>query len=428
MKKVLAVAIILMLVLAGVLAACENSKPAPTAEPDRAAIPPFITYGSLKVPSNGWIANDGTLTQSGASTFSGTTTFSGDVTLGGDGLFSNPVEFADIVTVTAAATFTDTVAVDGAVELGDDLVVAGDAYITGRATITGTTALNGQFTVADAAIFNGTADFNEATSLDGTVAVSGPTTHTNDVTISTIADGGNAGEKYELTGLVRVTMIALGSGKAATETLSLMDDSPTGEWAPLNANTTEAADTSIYRVGSASYSCTFTETAVNLDGCGRSISSDNWEANESVGFWIYVSTGMDAGDLALQLVDATETTTYTLPALSRLMWHWVEIDVSALAGGNGDAITAVRVILTTPGAGNLDDEFTIYLDDMWKWDADNETSLSESILMDGLLSLVGMPDQDLMSSAFVNYSSTAADAVVFTADTRAYTVLAMVAY
>jgi len=345
--------------------------------------------------------------------------------------------------------FTNLVA-SGDITAGDDLVVTDDSTLGGDIALTGNLAVGdgtptvtqdgedayveGQFEVDGEAQFDGAIDANS------TVTIAGATTLASDLTVSPDATGGNQGAKNEINGLPRIKMVALSSmTNGSTETTSYMDDSPTGEYAPIDADVTEAEGSgdSVYRIGASSYKASFADTAEADDGFKRTITGDDLEDNESIGFWIYSDTALSAGDLQIMLTDDGGTRNYDIGAVaSANVWTWVEVDISSLAGGTGDTVTEFGITLTSAGATNLG-AFVIYVDGVWKWDADDEEDLGNAILQDGVLSVLSITTaQDQANTPamltentdfFVHYES-GNDYIVTVTDQSANSGVAMVAY
>lgn len=261
-----------------------------------------------------------------------------------------------------------------------------------------------------------------------------------DTTVADDSTGGNAGAKSEISGLLKLKVVSLGTmANGTSETTSYTDDSPEGEWAPVDASVTESADTTNYRGGTTSYKATVLSTAAAADGITRTITEDNLEADESIGFWFMTDTALTAGWLTLVLTDSTGAVTYNLPAVAEAninKWIWTEIDISALAGGTGDAVTAVSILLSTAGAAGLG-AFNFWIDDMFKWDGAEEESLGYDIPMDGVLSVFGTATATANTGThtstvltegtdyFVHYQS-GSDAVIAITDQSAQSGLALI--
>jgi len=262
---------------------------------------------------------------------------------------------------------------------------------------------------------------------------------TGDPTLASDATGGNAGARSEFQGLLKVDLVPFGTmTNGTTETTSYIDDTPTGEWAPVDADVVESASATIYRIGTTSYKAAFAATAATGDGASNTITSDNLEADESIGFWIYSDTNLTAAWLTLVLTDNGGARTFNFPAVSPNVWTWVEIDITSLAAGTGDQITAVAVLLSAAGATGLG-AFNIYLDGMWKWDAADELALGQNLITGGVLRVLtwvkadaGTQAHDMAALAentdwFPNYQAST-DVIVQITDQSTKAGMALVAY
>ena len=147
--------------------------------------------------------------------------------------------------------------------------------------------------------------------------------------------------------------------------------------------------------------------------------------------------GLAAGDLTLQLYDdAPAWRSFDIPAVAVDTWTWVEVDISSLAAGTGDAITQVAIRLSTQGNTNLG-AFSCWIDGMYKWDADDEEALGADISEGGLKTVLtlttantGDHTQVLLAEYtdyFVNYQ-TGNDVIVTITDQSANSGLALVGY
>ena len=249
---------------------------------------------------------------------------------------------------------------------------------------------------------------------------------------------GNQGTTTSITGLPKLKLVALGALTTAnTETVEYLDDSPTGEWTAVGTPVTLTADTDIYRAGANSLKVAFTSAAVAGNGAIGTIgANDDLEANESIGFWIYSTERLIAAEFYIQTVDATNTTNFSLPAISAKKWTWVEIDISGLVPGDGDIVTDLNFLMAASGATNHG-AFNIYLDAMYKWDADDEEALGVDIVSDGVLSVLMSIEASGTNNVviqavehtnyFTHYEATN-DFIVGITDNNAYDGLAFVAY
>lgn len=271
----------------------------------------------------------------------------------------------------------------------------------------------------------------------GATTGGGAATFADDVTVSDDTTGGNAGAKTEIIGLPRIKLVSLGTGtNGSTETTSYVDDTPTGEYAPVDSDVTESNETTYYRFGTASYKAAFASTATAGDGFKRTITGDNLEANESIGLWIRASEACASGDLQILLTDDGGARNFNIPALSANVWTWVEVDISSLAAGTGDTVTEFGVTLTTAGA-TAHGAFNVWLDQAWKWDSTDEEALGAAIHDFGVLSVVKIATAagtantptDLTEGTdyFVHYES-GSDFIVWVTDQSAGSTVALIAY
>jgi len=253
---------------------------------------------------------------------------------------------------------------------------------------------------------------------------------------------GNQGTTTSITGLPKLKLVALGTltdaSDASGETRVYLDDSPTGEWTNVGTPVTLTADTDIYRAGANSLKVAFTSAAVAGNGAIGTIgANDDLEVDDSIGFWIYSTDRLAAGDLYVQTVDTGPVlTNFNLPAVSAKKWTWVEIDISSLAAGNGDDVSDLNILLSTAGATNHG-AFTIYLDAMYKWAVADEEALAVNIVSDGVLSVImsieafGTDNVAIQgvehTNYFTHYEATN-DFIVGMSDNSTYDGLAFVAY
>ena len=231
-------------------------------------------------------------------------------------------------------------------------------------------------------------------------------------------------------------MIGNGAGtNGTTETTAYVDDSPTGEFAPIDADVTEAEGSvdGVYKYGASSYDATFLATAANDDGFKATFAADDLEANESIGLLLYPTATIASGDLQILLTDDGGARNYDIGGLTADMWNWVEVDISALAGGTGDVVTEFGVTLTAQGAAALE-EFSVYMDIAYKWDSTDEEALGVAIQQDGVISVLVAPTAGGAHSVaaeltdyFVHYES-GNDFLVWITDQSANTNVSLVAY
>ena len=227
-----------------------------------------------------------------------------------------------------------------------------------------------------------------------------------------------------------------------TETTAYIDETPAGECGAFGGTTDpiDSTATDQYKVGAASLKLVWQIAAVAGDGSKRTITSDNLEGNESIGFWIRHNWagGIASGDLQLALYDdAPAWRTFSIATdIPVDTWTWVEIDISSLAAGTGDAITQVAIQLTTQGNTNLG-AFSLWLDGMMKWDADDEKALGADISDGGvkavlttLIANTGVHTQVAITEwtdYFINYQS-GNDVLVVITDQSTKCAVALVGY
>lgn len=275
----------------------------------------------------------------------------------------------------------------------------------------------------------GTLDVAGATTLAGTMALSG------DVTLAGESTGGNAGAKNEFIGLPRVQLSGLAAGtNGSTETTAYIDTSPTGEWAEVDGGTNVAitADTGIYRHTTNSVKIAYT-AVVTSEGVDGTVAEDDLSSNESLGFWIYTTVALTSGDFDVTLDDTDGSDqSYDVPAVSALVWTWVELDVSG-CDTNCNTTDGIHFLATGQGAA-AHTAVNIYLDGMYKWDSTDEEALGVAIVQDGVLSVLsaltaGGTQTTLaeFTDYFTHYES-GSDFVVWISDQSANDNVALVAY
>lgn len=207
-----------------------------------------------------------------------------------------------------------------------------------------------------------------------------------DVTLPPPANGGNLAAANTLVAVVNSALIPFGTmtnGTASVKTKALMDDTPAGEWSAIGGGTadpTPANSAIIARKGTNSMKLAFTAAAVAGDGAKfTAFAGEDWEAQESVGAWVYSSVILAAGDVVLKTVDSTGDVSFNMPAVPVAnKWTWVEFNISGLTGGTGDAVTNVKIALSTAGAAL--GAFDLYVDGMYKWDATEELALGVNLI------------------------------------------------
>lgn len=267
----------------------------------------------------------------------------------------------------------------------------------------------------------------------GTVAL---TIQSVDMTLSEDETGGNAGAKNEFIGLPRIKLIGGGQGtNPGNQTIVLADDSPEGEFAPIDASVTEAAEAAIYRVGAGSYKMTWAADAAENDGVidAALFGGASLEDQESIGLWLYSSVALAAGDLQIAIVDNGGTRKFNIPAVATAnQWTWVEVDISTLDAGTGDVCSDFAISMTAQGAAAaaLDAEWVLYFDTGYAWDATDEEALGYAILQDGVLGVVNTESGANLveyTDYLVHYES-GVDFIVYISDQSTADIVALVAY
>lgn len=219
----------------------------------------------------------------------------------------------------------------------------------------------------------------------GTLAL---TSQAVDMTLEADSTGGNAGAKTEYIGLPRIKLIGGAQGtNPGSQTISLVDDSPAGEWAAVDASTTLSADGTYYKYGSNSLKVIWDVGAVATDGFIDAAlgAGAAWDDMESVGLLVYSTATWAAGDLTLVLTDDGGARTYNIPALTAAnIWTWLEVDISA---GDLSAVSDVAILMSAAGETALG-AFSMYVDIAWTWDAVDEEALGTAVIQDGVLSVI----------------------------------------
>jgi cytoskeletal protein CcmA (bactofilin family) len=390
-------------------------------------------YGDDLLDIAGNTQMTGTLNVDDAVTLNSTLDVDGAVTLNGtldvDGNLSSG---------TGVLTITDGVLVDGGLtDVGggsygtadgdNDLGIAGDVEVEG------TTQLDG---VLDA---NSTSDFGgNVTVSSGNLAVSAGSVSVTggDVTLNAATGNGNGAVQNEYIGLPRIKLVGGAQGtNPGSQTIDLIDDSPTGEFEPVDSDVTEAEGSvaGVFKVDSSSYEATFADTAAEDDGfIDADLGSDAaWDDMESVGMWLYITSAstdtLQGGDLQLVLTDDGGDRKFDIPAVSTPeTWTWVEVNI---ATGDLSSISDVAITLTANGETNMG-AFTLYLDEMWVWDAVDEEALSTAILDGGVLSVVDTEGGATLAewTDYIVHYESGNDFIVYVTDQSAADVVALLAY
>jgi hypothetical protein len=356
--------------------------------------------------------------------------------------FTDGTQDLNVGDVTAAGTVSaeQLTSTDDAT-VADDLLVEGDGDVNGTLTattltVTGTVSAEQLTSTDDLRVENDALIFG-AVDVAGNLSAS-DITAVGDLTVWPDMTGGNAGAKNEMIGLPRITFVELLTGtNGTTETAGYIDTTPTGEWAEVDAggNITVTADTTIYRHTANSLKLAFT-AVITAEGVDGTIAQDDLSGNESLGFWIYSTEALTAGDFVVTLDDTDgEDQGYDVPAMSAEVWTWIELDISG-CDANCNTVDGVQFLATEQGAASLT-AVDVYLDGMYKWDADDEEDLGLSIVQDGVINVLTIPTAAGTANTwgvavenvdfFVNYAD-GADGIVWITDQSTVQALAFVAY
>jgi len=203
----------------------------------------------------------------------------------------------------------------------------------------------------------------------------------------------NTGTAPGIVGVPALEFIAVGTmTNGTTNTLALMDDSPSGEWAAHDADTTvaEGSATGIESIGSSSLHAMFSAEADLGDGVHDGVAY-SFAADESVGMWVFCDTTLAAGDIVFDITDNPAGSAKTnFPAYyTANVWEWLEIDISAVADASKDVITDISIELSAAGASKAAAAaFNCYFDGAWKWDAVDEEALGVNLLERGVVGVI----------------------------------------
>jgi hypothetical protein len=324
-----------------------------------------------------------------------------------------------------------TMQVDGALTT-DAALTAASAVIGGGYGDTGCTlSTAGVLQCNGAATLGSTLQVVDTVTLSGALGVGGATTISNaDLTVSADSTGGDAGAINQLIGVPRIKLIGGGQGtNPASQTISLFDDTPDGEWAPVDADVVETADTTHYKYGSKSYKAAFAATAAAGDGIIDAAlgASAAWDDMESAGLLVYSSVTLAAGDLTLVLTDDGGARTFNIPAITTAnKWTWVEVDIST---GDLSAVSDVAIKLSTAGA-TATGVFDFYVDIAYVWDSADEEALGVAIQQDGILGVIDTESgaQLVELTDYIVHYESGNDFIVYISDQSAADIAVLAAY
>lgn len=355
----------------------------------------------------------------------------------GTGVTIDGVLLKDGAIAACETTATDTIAEASA---GSGVTVDGvllkDGAVTATGAVTGASAVvgGGYGSTGMSVGADGTVSTNGNLVVDGTATLTGAVTVGQaDVTVPPVTDGGNAGAKNEYIGLPRIKLVGLAggtNGAAAGKTVALMDDTPDGEWAAHDAETTVTADETYYRVGTKSLGVLFGTGAVAGNGAHDAVTVD-FSGDESVGMWVMCDAGLTAGDLVLDLTDDGGAQAIDFPAIGAAnVWQWAEFALPA-ADGDKDVITDISIELSTAGAVvAAGGAVQCYFDGAWKWDSTEEEALGVAIRRDGVLGVINTTTGAALAEGtdFFVHEESGNDFLVWVTDQSAATGMALVAY
>lgn len=262
----------------------------------------------------------------------------------------------------------------------------------------------------------------------GTVAL---TSQAVDMTLTADATGGNAGAKTEYIGLPRIKLIGGAAGtNPGSQTIALVDDTPDGEWAAVDASVILTADTSYYKHGAKSLKAVWDVGAVATDGFKDANlgAGAAWDDMESVGLLVYSTATWAAGDLTLVLTDDGGARTFDIPALATAnKWTWLEVNI---ATGDLSAVSDVAILMSAAGETALG-AFSMYVDIGYTWDALDQEELGVDLVQDGVLGVIntvtGAPLVEL-TDYIIHYDVASTDAIVYITDQSAAGIAVLAAY
>lgn len=264
--------------------------------------------------------------------------------------------------------FDETLDVTGAITGGT--LTDGTVSFTAGA-VTGMTGVTGSMMSNDTV----TADqLSDTLTLDADLSIVAPA-----YAIKGYSEPVNGSEVPDFYGHFATYLAPLGTmANGTTNTQVNVDDSPDGEWAQVDADTTITADATYYKAGSTSLKVAFADTAAAGDGATNPLTAgdQDWSDDENVTFWVYSNAALSAGDISLMITDNASDEEITFPEVLADTWTIVTLDVSGVANADKDAITDISVELTAAGAASLG-AFNLYLDLGATWDTADQTSLGK---------------------------------------------------
>ncbi len=208
---------------------------------------------------------------------------------------------------------------------------------------------------------------------------------------------------------------------AAGQTVSYMDDSPSGEHVDSEGNSkvVMSDDATFFKMGAKSLKIAYAADALVEDGSAYVTGQPyNWTDDENIGFWAYSSIALDGNDLAFELQDNGGEQVVLIGAIPATTWTWISL---ALPGANGDKdnISELRIVQKVDKG-----EFDLYIDALFKWDDADDMDLLYDIIDDGDFSVMADPTaggswvaKTRYTNYFIDYTGT--DHLVFITDESA---------
>jgi phage baseplate assembly protein gpV len=231
-------------------------------------------------------------------------------------------------------------------------------------------------------------------SVGGTTTLTGAVTAATDITLSTATGGGNKGTVSQYIGVPKIYLSGQGTGtNPGSQTIACMDDTPTGEWAEVDAGTNLAvsASTDYFRDVTNSLKVAFTDVVEN-DGVDGTITEVNLTDMEGLGFWIYSDEAITANwfDVTLDDTNGTDQTYNVATAVPADTWTWVEVDINA-CDANCDSVNGIQILATAAGGAGLT-ATNVYIDAVYVWDDADTKTLGDNVLRDGVLAVLNLTD------------------------------------
>lgn len=120
--------------------------------------------------------------------------------------------------------------------------------------------------------------------------------------------------------------------------------------------------------------------------------NEDWQPDESIGFWHRCTATTVAGDLEVSIIDTSATADVAIPAIAVAdTWEWAEVDISGVAAASRNLVSDVEISLSGQGVA-AGVAFDCFFDFGFLWDLADETAISRDIVVDGVVSLVTVVD------------------------------------